>query len=226
MRTGRPRTPIGTHGAINTRRDGNRVVAETRVRDLDGRLRQVRASGPTAAAARTRLMERIRERPSLPAPDCCGRPARSPTWRTCGWPSSICATWPGTPKRTTAPACGSTFARRSSTTPSPRSPPDASSGSWPSRPTCRHRRPSRPGRCSTFSSPSRSATTPSLATRSRARRASPGQGDTPGAHARANRRDSRGSRKVAKRTRSPRPQARWPGPRHHRSPAGHRHAPG
>jgi integrase len=67
MRTGRPRTPIGTHGAINTRREGGRVVAETRVRDLDGRLRQVRASGPTAAAARTRLMERIRERPSLPS---------------------------------------------------------------------------------------------------------------------------------------------------------------
>lgn len=55
MRTGRPRTPVGTHGAINTRRDGGRVVAETRVRDLDGRLRQVRASGPTAASARTRL---------------------------------------------------------------------------------------------------------------------------------------------------------------------------
>jgi integrase len=67
MRTGRPRTPIGTHGAINTRREGGRVVAETRIRDLDGRLRQVRASGPTAAAARTRLMERIRERPSLPS---------------------------------------------------------------------------------------------------------------------------------------------------------------
>ena len=65
MRTGRPRTPIGTHGTINTRRSGARVVAETRVRDLDGRLRQVRASGPTAAAARTRLLERIRERPSL-----------------------------------------------------------------------------------------------------------------------------------------------------------------
>jgi hypothetical protein len=52
MRTGRPRTPIGTHGAINTRREGGRVVAETRVRDLDGRLRQVRATGPTAASAR------------------------------------------------------------------------------------------------------------------------------------------------------------------------------
>ncbi|MFL6174876.1 MAG: tyrosine-type recombinase/integrase [Marmoricola sp.] len=67
MRTGRPRTPIGTHGAINIRRQPGCVVAETRVRDLDGRLRQVRASGPTAAAARSRLLERIRERPSLPS---------------------------------------------------------------------------------------------------------------------------------------------------------------
>jgi hypothetical protein len=67
MRTGRPRTPIGIHGAINTRREGGRVVAETRVRDLDGRLRHIRASGPTAAAGRTRLLERIRERPSLPS---------------------------------------------------------------------------------------------------------------------------------------------------------------
>lgn len=53
MGSGRPRTPIGTHGAVNTRREGRRVVAETRVRDLDGRLRQVRATGGTAAAART-----------------------------------------------------------------------------------------------------------------------------------------------------------------------------
>ncbi len=76
MRTGRPRTPIGTHGAINTRREGGRVVAETRIRDVDGRLRQVRASGPTAAAARARLLERIRERPTLP---CAGvlRPTSS-----------------------------------------------------------------------------------------------------------------------------------------------------
>ena len=65
---GRPRMPIGIHGAINTRRYGGRVVAETRVRDLDGRLRQVRASGPTVAAARARLLERIRDPPSLPSP--------------------------------------------------------------------------------------------------------------------------------------------------------------
>ena len=66
MRTGRPRTPIGTHGTVNTRRTGGRVVAETRVRDLDGRLRQVRATAVTAAAARARLMERLRERPAVP----------------------------------------------------------------------------------------------------------------------------------------------------------------
>ncbi|WP_122816337.1 site-specific integrase [Nocardioides pantholopis] len=65
--TGRPRTPIGTHGTINTRRRGRRVVAETRVRDIDGRLRQVRASAPTAAAARAHLLERIRERPAMPS---------------------------------------------------------------------------------------------------------------------------------------------------------------
>jgi hypothetical protein len=57
-------TPIGTHGAIDTRRDGGRVVDQTRARDLDGRLRQVPATGPTAALAR--LVERLRERPALP----------------------------------------------------------------------------------------------------------------------------------------------------------------
>lgn len=65
--SGRPRTPIGTHGAINTRRTRSGIVAETRVRDLDGRLRQVRATGRTSAAARSLLLERIRERPSLPS---------------------------------------------------------------------------------------------------------------------------------------------------------------
>ena len=67
MRTGRPRIPIGTHGTITTRRQGSRTVAETRVRDLDGRVRQVRASAPTAAAAQNRLKERIRERPAIPS---------------------------------------------------------------------------------------------------------------------------------------------------------------
>jgi hypothetical protein len=39
------------------------MVAEARVRDQDGRLRQVRVAGPTAAAARHRLKERLADRP-------------------------------------------------------------------------------------------------------------------------------------------------------------------
>jgi integrase len=65
---GRPRTPIGTHGSISTRRSGNRVIARTNVRDLDGRTRKVTASAPTAAAAKRRLLERLANRSSLPAP--------------------------------------------------------------------------------------------------------------------------------------------------------------
>lgn len=116
MRTGRPRTPIGTHGAINTRRESGRVVAETRVRDLDGRLRQVRASGPTAAAARTRLMERIRERPSLPSSGVL-RPTSSFADLADLWLADL-ELWasPETPRRTTAPACGSMSDPHSSTT--------------------------------------------------------------------------------------------------------------
>jgi hypothetical protein len=56
---GRPRTPIGTFGAVNTRRRGSRVTAETRFRDADGRLRRVTASAPSAAAARRRLQEKL-----------------------------------------------------------------------------------------------------------------------------------------------------------------------
>lgn len=67
MTGGRPRLPVGTHGAISTRRSGTRVVARTRVRDLDGQLREVRATAASASAARARLLERIRERPSLPS---------------------------------------------------------------------------------------------------------------------------------------------------------------
>jgi hypothetical protein len=81
MRTGRPRTPIGTHGAINTRREGRRVVAETRVRDLDGRLRQVRGTSqlrrtkPTPQALTLEQITAIRKaaatwrsEPGLPGP--------------------------------------------------------------------------------------------------------------------------------------------------------------
>jgi hypothetical protein len=116
MCTGRPRTPIGTHGAVNTRREGGRVVAETRVRDLDGRLRQVRATGPTAAAARARLMERIRERPALPSAGVLRPTSLFADLPTCGWPTSNCATWQATPRRTTGRACAFMSGLRSSTT--------------------------------------------------------------------------------------------------------------
>lgn len=60
---GRPKTPIGGYGSINVRRRGRSMVAETRFRDQDGRLRQVRVAGRTAAAARHRLKERLTDRP-------------------------------------------------------------------------------------------------------------------------------------------------------------------
>lgn len=50
---GRPRTAIGTYGTITVRRRGSRAVAETRVRDADGRIRQVRATARMAEQARS-----------------------------------------------------------------------------------------------------------------------------------------------------------------------------
>lgn len=60
---GRPKTPIGAYGSITVRHRGRSMVAEARVRDQDGRLRQIRVAGPTAAAARHRLKERLVDRP-------------------------------------------------------------------------------------------------------------------------------------------------------------------
>jgi integrase len=60
---GRPKTPIGAYGSINVRRRGRSMVAEARVRDQDGRIRQIRVAGPTAAAARHGLKERLADRP-------------------------------------------------------------------------------------------------------------------------------------------------------------------
>ncbi len=44
MTGGRPRTAIGTYGAVYVMRNVDPCVAETRVRDLDGRLRKVTAT--------------------------------------------------------------------------------------------------------------------------------------------------------------------------------------
>ena len=63
MSGGRPRTAIGTYGEIYVMRRGGRCVAETRYRDIDGRLRKVTASAKTASAATGRLKQRIADRP-------------------------------------------------------------------------------------------------------------------------------------------------------------------
>lgn len=66
MSGGRPRTAIGTYGAIAVRRRAGRAgirhVAETRFRDLDGRLRKVSATASSAGLARATLKERLVDR--------------------------------------------------------------------------------------------------------------------------------------------------------------------
>ena len=62
---GRSRTAIGTYGAITVRRRGSRAVAETRVRDADGRVRQVRITARTAEQARSGLKQRLLSRPGV-----------------------------------------------------------------------------------------------------------------------------------------------------------------
>jgi hypothetical protein len=60
---GRPRTAIGTYGHIAVRRRGDRSIAETRIRDADGRMRQVRITARSAALARLVLKEMLLDRP-------------------------------------------------------------------------------------------------------------------------------------------------------------------
>jgi len=59
MSGGRPRTAIGTYGAVYVMRYGDRHVAATRFRDLDGRLRKVTATARSHSAARALLKERL-----------------------------------------------------------------------------------------------------------------------------------------------------------------------
>lgn len=61
--TGRPRTAIGTYGAVHVRRaDRNRYVARTRYRDADGRLRDVTAAGRSRGSATAELKARLTRR--------------------------------------------------------------------------------------------------------------------------------------------------------------------
>lgn len=58
----RPRTPIGTYGAIHTARIADRTwEAEARFRMRDGRLRRIRRRGSTRAAAERALKEALAE---------------------------------------------------------------------------------------------------------------------------------------------------------------------
>lgn len=61
----RPRTPVGAYGSIAVRRRGDRAIAETRVRDADGRIRHVRVTARTAAQAQKILKERLLDRPAF-----------------------------------------------------------------------------------------------------------------------------------------------------------------
>ena len=60
MSGGRPRTAIGTWLYVVP--SGDRCVAETRFRDLDGRLRKVTATAGSASAAKALLKERLVDR--------------------------------------------------------------------------------------------------------------------------------------------------------------------
>jgi len=61
----RPRTPVGAYGSITVRRREDRVIAETRIRDVDGRMRHVRVTARTAAQARLILKKRLLNRPTF-----------------------------------------------------------------------------------------------------------------------------------------------------------------
>lgn len=62
---GRPRTAIGTYGTVTVRRRDGRAIAETRIRNADGRVRQVRVRARTADQAHAILKQRLRSRPGF-----------------------------------------------------------------------------------------------------------------------------------------------------------------
>lgn len=75
---GRPRTPIGTYGAIGHRRLATgKHEARTRYRDWDGKRRQVQAVGTSRAAAERELKKRLAQR-SLFQPGFTGMTPDSP----------------------------------------------------------------------------------------------------------------------------------------------------
>src|SRR3954468_10437009 len=61
----RPPLPIGTSSNITTHANGESFVAVARFRDHDGVTRKVKRVGPTAAAAKRRLREELRDRAAV-----------------------------------------------------------------------------------------------------------------------------------------------------------------
>lgn len=69
----RPRLPVGSHGTIRTKKQpSGKWIAETRVRDADGRVRDVRVTAASKQAATTRLQEAIAHRPGFSGTDLTG----------------------------------------------------------------------------------------------------------------------------------------------------------
>ncbi|MEX0428026.1 hypothetical protein AB3X52_10380 [Nocardioides sp. DS6] len=163
MSGGRPRTPIGAYGAIALRpsRAGAGVVAETRYRDVDGRLRKVTATDRTARQATALLNQRLVDRRGY---------GSAGQLRLASPLGDLAELWLAdleaqdiseTTKQGYRDTLGSTCARPSSTTPSASSPP----AGWSA--TCATSAPSPTPRraasapCSTCCSGTRCATTPS-----------------------------------------------------------------
>lgn len=61
----RPHIDVGTFGTITTCRRAEKTIADTRVWDADGRVRQVRVSGETTPLARRKLTKRLLRRPGF-----------------------------------------------------------------------------------------------------------------------------------------------------------------
>ncbi|TWH18545.1 site-specific integrase [Prauserella rugosa] len=59
---GRPPLPVGTYGEIKTKWDGSRGMASCQFRDLDGKVRKVRAWAQSPSKAANKLRERLRDR--------------------------------------------------------------------------------------------------------------------------------------------------------------------
>ena len=75
----RPPLPIGTYGNITAHTVAGGFCAVTRFRDLDGVTRKVKRVGPTAAVAKNRLREELRDRARQGPTDGLTRDARFST---------------------------------------------------------------------------------------------------------------------------------------------------